>query len=126
MSNRRVWKCYRCGQDIVEGMKFTFTSKGPIHWECYRAEIKEMFNGVIPEDVNVLLDLTDYLEGGIVKAKELEMRVSTDAVKQSILSRRKIMEGEAAKLMKEIDSLVRSYTSDKANFVNSNVNVNNL
>ncbi|WP_069808113.1 DUF2175 domain-containing protein [Vulcanisaeta thermophila] len=107
MSERRTWTCYRCGQPVISGMKFTFTSKGPIHWECFRAEVKDFFNGVIPEDVNVLLELIDYLNEGIIKAKELEVRAS-DSVRQSIVSRRKVFEGEAARLMKELDTIMRS------------------
>ncbi|MFP3157635.1 MAG: DUF2175 family protein [Caldivirga sp.] len=27
-TQRRSWKCYLCGTDIVEGQRFTFTSRG--------------------------------------------------------------------------------------------------
>ncbi len=44
--SRKVWKCYRCGEEIVEGMKFTFTKQGPVHWECFRAEVRDSSMGV--------------------------------------------------------------------------------
>jgi len=74
-TQRRSWKCYLCGTDIVEGQRFTFTSRGPIHWECFRVEVAKAFNNRIPEDVEFLLELIDYFNEGIVKIKEGEYRM---------------------------------------------------
>ncbi|ADN49479.1 DUF2175 domain-containing protein [Vulcanisaeta distributa] len=104
--SRKIWKCYRCGEEVVEGMKFTFTKQGPIHWECFRAEVRDRFNGSIPEDVNIMLELLDYLADGIVKIKELETRASSDELRQVLMARRKIIEGEMAKLMSELNKVL--------------------
>ncbi|GAB6944975.1 DUF2175 domain-containing protein [Vulcanisaeta sp. JCM 14467] len=104
--SRRIWKCYRCGEEIVEGMKFTFTRMGPIHWECFRAEVRDKFSGNVPEDVNVVLDLLDYYADGIVKIKELETRASSDGLRQELMVRRKVIEGEMAKLMGELNRML--------------------
>ncbi|BDR92796.1 DUF2175 domain-containing protein [Vulcanisaeta souniana] len=104
--SRKVWKCYRCGEDIVEGMKFTFTRLGPIHWECFRAEVRDKFNGNVPEDINVMLELMDYLANGIVKVKELEERASSDDVRRLLIDRRKVIEGETSRLMSELNKML--------------------
>ncbi len=101
-----MWKCYRCGEDIVEGMKFTFTRLGPIHWECFRAEVRDKFNGNVPEDINVMLELMDYLANGIVKVKELEERASSDDVRRLLIDRRKVIEGETSRLMSELNKML--------------------
>ena len=75
-TQRRSWKCYLCGTDIVEGQRFTFTSRGPIHWECFRVEVAKAFNNRIPEDVEFLLELIDYFNEGMVKIKEGEYRMT--------------------------------------------------
>ncbi|WP_291999487.1 DUF2175 domain-containing protein [Caldivirga sp.] len=103
----RTWKCYFCGSEIVEGQRFTFTSRGPIHWGCFRVEVANAFNNRIPEDIEVLLELVDYLNEGIVKIKEGEYRVNGD-LQQSLINRRKMLEAEAAKLMKELSTLAQS------------------
>ncbi len=100
---RKVWKCYRCGEEIIEGMKFTFTKFGPVHWECFRAEVRDKFNGNIPEDINVMLELLNYYADGIVKIKEFEARASSDDLRQGLMARRKVIEGEMAKLMSELN-----------------------
>lgn len=99
---RKSWRCYRCGGDVVEGMKFTFTRQGAVHWECFRGELSARFNGRIPEDVEVILELIDYLNEGIVRIKEYEYRVSDEAVKQSLNTRGRLFTGEVAKLMNEL------------------------
>ncbi|MCG2880423.1 MAG: DUF2175 domain-containing protein [Vulcanisaeta sp.] len=109
MSSGRVWKCYRCGKDVVPGMRFTFTRNGAIHWECFRLNVSEAFKGSIPEDVNVLMELVDYLNEGIIKLRELEMRALSDGVRESVINRRKLLEGEAARVMKDLESLLDSY-----------------
>jgi hypothetical protein len=106
-TQRRSWKCYLCGTDIVEGQRFTFTSRGPIHWECFRVEVAKAFNNRIPEDVEFLLELIDYFNEGIVKIKEGEYRVNGD-LQGLLVERRRILEAEVAKLMKEVSNLAQS------------------
>ncbi len=108
--SRKVWKCYRCGEEIVEGMKFTFTRQGPIHWECFRAEVRDKFNGSIPEDVNVILELLDYFADGIVKIKEFEARASSNDLRQALMAKRKVIEGEMAKLMSDLNRILYGST----------------
>ncbi len=109
MSSTRSWKCYKCGREIVPGMRFTFTKNGAIHWECFRENVRDFFNGSVPEDVNVLMELMDYLNEGIIKLRELEVRAIVDDVKGTIVSRRKMLEGEAAKVMKDLEGLLDRY-----------------
>jgi len=86
----------------VEGQKLTFTRRGPIHWECFRVEVSEKFGGRLPEDVEVLLELVDYLNEGIVRLKELGYRAWSDDVRRAVEARRKVLEAEAAKAMGEL------------------------
>jgi len=74
-TQRRSWKCYFCGTDIVERQRFTFTSRG-LYWECLRVEVAKAFNNRIPEDVEFLLKLIDYFNEGMVKIKEGEYRMT--------------------------------------------------
>ena len=99
---RKSWTCYYCGQTIVEGQKLTFTKRGPVHWECFRVEVSEKFGGRIPEDVEVLMELVDLLNEGIVKLKELGYRAWSSEVRQAVEARRKVLEGEAARAMSEL------------------------
>jgi hypothetical protein len=106
---RKSWRCYRCGEDVVEGMKFTFTRQGAVHWECFRSEISSRFNGKVPEDVEVLLELIDYLNEGIVRVKEYEYRISDESLRQSVSSRGRLFTGEVAKLMSELNQVAERH-----------------
>ncbi len=53
-----------------------------------------------------MLELLDYLADGIVKIKELETRASSDGLRQALMARRKIIEGEMAKLMSELNKVL--------------------
>jgi hypothetical protein len=57
--------------------------------------------------VEFLLELIDYFNEGIVRIKEGEYRVNGD-LQGLLVERRRILEAEAAKLMKEVSNLAQS------------------
>ncbi len=50
-----------------------------------------------------MLELLDYFADGIVKIKELETRASSNELRQVLMARRKVIEGEMARLMSELN-----------------------
>ncbi|ABW01133.1 DUF2175 domain-containing protein [Caldivirga maquilingensis] len=102
------WKCMVCGGNVVDGQLFTFIKGGPIHWSCLVKAINDKFNGKVPSDVLAILTINRHIHEGIVLAKESEQVISDDSVKQVISSRRKLLEGEAAKLNVDMLKLIES------------------
>lgn len=102
------WKCIVCNGSVVDGQLFTFIKGGPIHWSCLVKVINDKFNGRVPSDVLAVLTINRHIHEGIVVAKESEQMTSDESIRQAISSRRKLLEGEAAKLNVDMLKLIES------------------
>lgn len=96
---RRKWRCYICGDEVVEGQRFTVTSKGFVHLECLYSKIAEKG---LSNDVVAYMDALEVLNYAITRFKEAELVASSAEVKAALQETRRLLEAEAAKVTKRL------------------------
>ena len=77
------WDCFVCGDKVIEGQKFTFVSKGPVHLHCLEKTLTEKYKGdskllVIQQLIRAL----DASSSGIVAYKQLKLVAANDELKK--------------------------------------------
>ena len=99
MGNLSKWKCFHCGNDVIEGQRFTFIpGKGAIHVEC----LNELILKSPSRDVVAIADANEILLYTIIRLKEAERVAETPEVKDRITRIRKEIErlaGDVVKMM---------------------------
>ncbi len=94
------WKCTLCGEEIVEGQRFTFLSGiGAAHNECLMSTI---LSKNLNRDMVALLDANEVLLYAIVRFKEAEKTAETIEVKSVLAEIRKDIEKLAGKISNAI------------------------
>lgn len=96
---RRKWRCYICGDEVVEGQRFTVTSKGFVHLECLYSKIAEKG---LSNDAVAYMDALEVLNYAITRFKEAELVASSAEVKAALQETRRLLEAEAAKVTKRL------------------------
>ena len=48
------FECYECGKLVVTGEKFTFTKKGPVHFDCFISAKRKSLEDSKVEEFRVL------------------------------------------------------------------------
>jgi hypothetical protein len=96
---RRKWRCYICGDEVVEGQRFTVTSKGFVHLECLYEKIAEKG---LSRDVIAYMDALEVLNYAITRLKEAEVLSSTPEARAALEATRRSLEAEAARLTKKL------------------------
>ena len=71
----RKWRCVLCGDEVVEGQRFTVLRDGFVHLECLYAEIAS--RGRLDPDTLALMDIVEALNYLIVRVKEA-LRLARD------------------------------------------------
>ena len=69
------WKCYICGEDVIEGQKFTFTKDGAVHIHCLEKHLTKKHKQD-PEKllkIERLIRALDLSSSGIVGYKQLKL-----------------------------------------------------
>lgn len=94
------WKCGLCGEEIVEGQRFTFLGGlGAVHHECLAATVS---GGNLSRDMVALLDANEVLLYAIIRFKEAEKIAETGEVKSIIAEARRDVEKLAGKISNAI------------------------
>ena len=96
---RRKWKCYICGDEVVEGQRFTVTSKGFVHLECLYRRIAEKG---LDNDTVAYMDALEVLNYAITRFKEAELVATGSEARAALQETRRILEAEAAKITKRL------------------------
>ncbi len=96
---RRKWTCYICGDDVVEGQRFTVTSKGFVHLECLYRRIAEKG---LSNDIVAYMDALEVLNYAITRFKEAELIAASAEVRAALQETRRVLEAEAAKVTKRL------------------------
>ncbi|MEM1968101.1 MAG: DUF2175 family protein [Acidilobaceae archaeon] len=91
----RRWNCGLCGQDVVEGQRFTFIgSIGAVHVECLLESYTRQLD---KRDLIALLDANEVLLYAIVRFKEAE-RIASGEVKSILSEARREIEKIAGRI----------------------------
>ncbi len=99
MGNLSRWKCFHCGDDVIEGQRFTFIpGKGPIHVEC----LNEILLGKPTRNRVALAEANEALLYVIVRLKSAERMASDTELKQYIASIRKEIEKQASTIANKL------------------------
>ncbi len=96
---RRKWQCYICGDEVVEGQRFTVTGKGFVHLECLYRSVAEK---KLTRDIVAYMDALEVLNYAITRIKEAEMLSETPEAKASLQEARRKLEAEAARITKQL------------------------
>ncbi len=100
----RKWKCVLCGDEVVEGQRFTVLRDGFVHLECLYAEIAK--RGRLDGDVAALMDVVEALNYLIVRVKEALRMASDEKVRNVIDAVRVDAEKHAAQLSSLLEKRV--------------------
>ena len=100
------WRCVICGEDILEGQRFTQLSEGYAHIECIREKAAEK-HGSPPRDMEALLDALESALYGIVRAKEAARYASDEDVRRIIEKYRQMLEEEALIMSVALESYLK-------------------
>ncbi|AEM38589.1 protein of unknown function DUF2175 [Pyrolobus fumarii 1A] len=74
----RKWRCVICGDEIIEGQRFTVLRDGFVHLEClFEKLVKE---GRLSQDIAALMDAVEVLNYLIVRIKEAKRLASSREV----------------------------------------------
>ncbi len=96
---QKKWSCFYCGQDILEGQRFTFLpGKGGVHLECLNKYVV-IDKKAIDSDVIGLLDVNESLLYTIIRLKEAEKIITSKEILGEIESIRKEVEKHAGKIV---------------------------
>jgi hypothetical protein len=95
------WNCYVCTKEITYNELFTFTSKGAVHFRCFRDEAlkdrdatKEILLEMLEKELEMITNYKKYINNASEKAKELLEANEKDAEKHAALLTKLIDEGK--------------------------------
>ncbi len=92
----RKWKCVLCGEDVIEGQRFTVLRNGFVHLEClYEKLVRE--DRVSP-DIIALMDVLEALNYLIVRVKEAKRMAASEDLRDLLDAVRVDAEKHAAQL----------------------------
>ena len=92
----RRWKCVLCGDDVIEGQRFTVLRDGFVHLECLYSEIAR--RGRLDGDILALMDILAALNYLIVRVKEALRMASDEKLRDMLNAVRIDAEKHAAQL----------------------------
>ncbi len=95
------WNCYLCTKEITYDELFTFTSKGAVHFRCFRDEAlrnkddtKEILLTMLEKELKMITDYKKYINSVSENAKELLEANEKDAEKHAALLTKLVDEGK--------------------------------
>ena len=92
----RKWRCVICGDEVIEGQRFTVLRDGFVHLECLYSKIVE--KGGVDADTVALMDIVEALNYLIVRVKEA-LRMARDEKLRDMLNAVRVdVEKHAAQL----------------------------
>jgi len=102
MGSRTKWNCFYCGDEVIEGQRFTFIpGKGAVHIEC----LNEIILRAPSRDVIAVSDANEALLYTIIRLKEAERIAGTSNVKEEIARIRREVERLAGNIVKLLPSV---------------------
>ncbi len=100
----RKWKCVLCGEDVIEGQRFTVLKDGFVHLECLYERI--VSEGKMSPDVLALMDAIEALNYLIVRLKEAQRMARSADVRNLLDSIRVEVEKSTAQASNLLERLV--------------------
>ena len=92
----RKWRCVLCGDEVVEGQRFTVLRDGFVHLEClYEKLVRE---GRVNPDIVALMDAIEALNYLIVRVKEAKRLAESEELRNLLDAVRVDAEKHAAQL----------------------------
>ena len=79
----RKWRCVLCGDEVIEGQRFTVLKDGFVHLECLYEKIAG--SGRLDPDIVALMDIVEALNYLIVRTKEA-LRIARDEKLKDMLN----------------------------------------
>ncbi len=100
----RKWRCVLCGEDVIEGQRFTVLRNGFAHLECLYEHI--VAENKLSPDVLALMDAIEALNYLIVRLKEAKRLAHSPDVISIIDSIRVEVEKSTAQASNLLEKLV--------------------